>query len=318
MGSASVEQPNNVSQPDNGVVKKQSNFSDIEVLSDTSVSSSSSQRSEQLRGSELKDQLKALLSKYNGSTKHPDVVKVIEELSTLNPTPCNAAKSSLFLGEFYALTSPNFPGRIKPAEGQEDIVQYTLGRLSFNIFQPHKLVCTLRGVRNPVTTNQQPSDDDDDSKQTYSYPLFLDITIHTENGDLPAILRNEAICYENPDIPNRLMVSFTGGTLMPAEEVRKDPARLKLWAETFEGAYKKADEERSYVGRIFQYIIKLLLGLTLPSDDDQLKHSFHFDMKRSPVGYLDVLYLDEDLRITKGNRGTVVVVERATKFMTEQ
>ena len=35
MGSASVEQPNNVSQPDNGVVKKQSNFSDIEVLSDT-------------------------------------------------------------------------------------------------------------------------------------------------------------------------------------------------------------------------------------------------------------------------------------------
>jgi hypothetical protein len=109
------------------------------------------------------------------------------------------------------------------------------------------------------------------------------------------------------------MVAFTGGTLMPADEMKNDLSKLKLWAKTFEGAYEKADTERSYVGRIFQFIIKLLLGLTIPTDDSLLKHSFHFDMKRSPVGYLDVLYLDDDLRITRGNRGTIVVVERSNK-----
>jgi hypothetical protein len=254
----------------------------------------------------LKSKLKSLLAKYDGSTKHPDVVEVINELSEWNPSKQNCAQLPFFMGEFHALTSPNFPGRVQPQKGQEDIVQYTLGRLSFNIFQPHKLVCTLRSVRNPVTPKQFEGKED---QMTLSYPLILDITIHAPGGDLDAILTNEAYCYENPEVNNRLMVSFSGGTLMPADHVKSDISKLKLWAETFDGAYQKADEKRSYIGRIFQYLIKRLLGLTLPTDD--LKHSFHFDMKRSPVGYLDVLYLDEDLRITKGNRGTLVVVERS-------
>ena len=143
-----------------------------------------------------------------------------------------------------------------------------------------------------------------------AYPLVCDITVHTDDGDLPAILIMEATCSENPDINTRLMVSFTGGTLLPAKELRNDSSKLDLWSRTFEGAYKKADEERSYFGWLFQFFIKILLGLTYPTDESLAKHSFHFDMKRSPVGYFDVLYLDDDLRITKGNRGTIVVAER--------
>jgi hypothetical protein len=267
------------------------------------------------RVEELKEKLKSLLAKYYGDTKNPDVVEVVDQLSELNPAKENAAQSSLFLGEFYALTCPNFPGRIEPQKGAEDLVQYTLGRLSFNIFQPHKLVCTLRSVRNPVS-NQNISGQED--KKTFSYPLVLDITIHTPDGDLPATLVNEAYCYENPDVNNRIMVSFSGGTLMPAEEIKHDISKLKLWAQTFEGAYKKADTERSYFGWFFQSMIRILLGLTVPSDDSLLKHTFHFGMKRSPVGYLDVLYLDEDLRITRGNRGTIVVVERSTSSVPQQ
>jgi hypothetical protein len=33
---------------------------------------------------------------------------------------------------------------------------------------------------------------------------------------------------------------------------------------------------------------------------------------------MDVLYLDEDLRITKGNRGTIVVAERTVTTMPQQ
>jgi hypothetical protein len=264
----------------------------------------------QIERMKVKERLKSLLAQHNGSTEHPDVVQTIEELSALNPT-VDAASSPLFLGEFYALTSPNFPGRFAPNKGQEDLVQYTLGRLSFNIFQPNKLVCTLRSVRNPVKLN--PPVEGRHGKKVWSYPLILDISIHSLLGeDLPATLENEATSYKHAKQKGRFMIAFSGGTLIPAKEVAMNPSKLKMWAQTFEGAYKKADEERSYIGRIFQYISKLLLGLTLPTDHSLLKNSsVHFDLMRSPVGYLDVLYLDEDLRITKGNRGTLVVVERA-------
>jgi hypothetical protein len=258
----------------------------------------------------LKAKLKSLLTTHGGSTKHPEVVKTIEELSKMNPAngKGDVVNSPYFLGDFVALTSPNFPGRIDPPNGEEDLVQYSLGRLSFNIFQPKKLVCTLRSVRNPVETQEKPTDDE--AKQKYSYPLVMDITIHTpEHGDLSATLVNDATCYAHGEKPGRIMVSFKGASLKPSEEVARNPELLKRWMNTFEGAYKKAEDERSYIGHVGQFALKMLLGLTLPTD--QAKEGFHFDMKRSPVGYLEVLYLDEDLRITKGNRGTIVVVERA-------
>eukprot|EP00538_Stauroneis_constricta_P010390 CAMPEP_0119557180 /NCGR_PEP_ID=MMETSP1352-20130426/8929_1 /TAXON_ID=265584 /ORGANISM="Stauroneis constricta, Strain CCMP1120" /LENGTH=33 /DNA_ID= /DNA_START= /DNA_END= /DNA_ORIENTATION= len=33
-------------------------------------------------------------------------------------------------------------------------------------------------------------------------------------------------------------------------------------------------------------------------------------MDRAPMGWQDIIYIDKDMRITKGNKGTVVVVER--------
>jgi hypothetical protein len=231
---------------------------------------------------------------------------VIEELIKINPC-LNAAGNPEFLGEFSALTCPNFPGQIEPKPGQEPhAVQYSLGRMSFNIFQPNKLVCTVRSIRNEVVSLGKTPE----GHAKFSYPLIADITIHTDDGDLPAILINEAECYEHTDIKNRLMVTFTGGTLLPTQEVLYDSTKLAIWSKTFQGAYQKADEERSYFGWIFQLFIKLVLGLTYPTDEALAKHCFHFNMKRSPTGHIDVLFQDEDIRITKGNRGTIVVVER--------
>lgn len=258
----------------------------------------------------LKTKLKALLVQTNGSTIDPAVISTIKDLAALNPVYKNAVQSPFFCGSFCALTSPNFPGRLKSAPDTQDIVQYTLGRLSFNIFQPCKLVCTLRSVRNPVVAQMITKKDGLD---TFSYSFILDITIHAPEGDLPAMLVNEGYCYENMEVDNRLMVTFTGGSLMPSDTVKNDKSKKDLWRSTFGGAYKKAEEGRSYIGRFFQFVVKTLLGLTLPGDDFSGKLSFHFDMKRSPAGHFEVLYLDEDLRITRGNRGTLVVVERSRK-----
>lgn len=55
--------------------------------------------------------------------------------------------------------------------------------------------------------------------------------------------------------------------------------------------------------------------MTFPDDDELQRtrdHSVHFDMKRAPRGHMDVLYLSDNTRITRGNRGTLVVVEPAS------
>ena len=273
---------------------------------DSSVSGASSSQTEQ-----LKAELKSLLRQHNGSTKHPEVVRVCQELSkqySSQSKTTNDFDEELFLGDFIALTCPNFPGRLPTnKDGDDSIVQYTLGRLSFKIFQPNSLVCTLRSVRNPVSKCLQ---NDSSGGRAYQYPLILDITIHTPGGDLDAMLINKAIATPHDSLKGRLNVKFSGGTLMPSRHVKEDPQKWKLWKATFEHAYETAHQQRSYLGRMVQYVIQMVLGLTLPDDDDS---AFSFDMKRSPTGHLDVLYLDEDLRITKGNRGTLVVVERQAK-----
>lgn len=262
---------------------------------------------------ELKDRLKSLLTKHFGSTKHPDVIDTIDELAELNPYKEKCSQSPQFPGDFVSHTSPNFPGRLKPAKGQENVVQYTLGRLSFGIFEPHHLVCTVRSIHNLVKLKETLRN----GKHSFTYDSICDITIHTPDGDLPAILIMEGHCCESSNVNNRLNVTFTGGTLTPIDDVWLSTSMMNLWTKTFAGAYKRANEERSFSGWAWHIMLKAMLGLSMPSDDAKRKQGFHFEMKRSPVGHLDVLYLDEFLRITRGNRGTVVVVERAMETATQ-
>ena len=278
----------------------------------------------------LKLKLRSVLCKYNGCTKAKEVDKVVNELAKLNPYPKDCARLDLFHGEYYTLTAPTFPGRVKPINcdiNQKEIVQYTLGRLSFNIFQPNDLVCTVKSIRNPIrplsnttsimTESKDNNDGTDAAAKSFSYNIIVDITIHTPDGDLGATLINRGNCRESDGVNNRIMCTFTGGTLVPSLAVNNDTKMLKLWGKTFAKAYGKADKERSYFGWIYQYFLKLFLGLNMPidvenSDGDSIcENVFHFDIKRPPKGYFDVLYLDHDFRITKGNRGTICVLERS-------
>jgi hypothetical protein len=311
LSRAAVEKQKNQQYP------QRQQTSDVETSGSITESDDSSSRVEANEGptSRLKAKLKSLLIKHNGCTDDNEVMDVVNQLAASNQQTGRCSESDLFEGDYFTITAPTFPGRIKPTnKDDEEMVRYTLGRLSFNIFQPKDLVCTMNSVRNPVHPRTEASKD---GQKTFSYHFVLDITIHTLDGDLPATMINEAFCYEHPDTNNKFMVTFTGGTLMPADELVNDPHMLKLWETTFQDAYQKADEERSYLGWFWQYCLKLLLGLTLPSDKPSavLDHTFHFSMKRSPTGFMQVLYLDDDLRITKGNRGTIVVAERAAGML---
>lgn len=223
----------------------------------------------------------------------------------------------LLKGDFATLSIPPFPGRIEPTKGREDVVQYTLGRLSFNIFQPNELVCTVKSIENQVHPQHNEQGDSGRDTPVFSYDIVVELIIHTPDGDLDATLMNKASCWENEKKNDRLSVSFSGGSLIPGKETYKDSTMLAVWEKTFANAYERAKEERTILGWFYHYCLVFFLGLTLPSDPKHLdcsrdKNSFHFDIGRSPKGFLDVLYMDEDMRITKGNRGTITVVERVS------
>ena len=104
------------------------------------------------------------------------------------------------------------------------------------------------------------------------------------------------------------------GLLMPKK--KNDKASDVLWAKNFTNAYKAADQERTTMGWLLHYGLKWFLGLVYPTNfsaRDGLAHGFSFEMKNPLSFYMDVLYLDEDIRITKGSRGTIVVVDRLSK-----
>ncbi len=57
-------------------------------------------------------------------------------------------------------------------------------------------------------------------------------------------------------------------------------------------------------------ILRMMFGIVPPQEMDHQTGRVSFKMQRSPKGKLELLYLDEELRITQGERGTVLVCER--------
>jgi len=207
---------------------------------------------------------------------------------------------------------PTLSGKIENESGGP--AQFTLGRLSFNIFQPNKLVCTVKSIRNLVVEDDTKSD----NGSGFTYDFHVDLLVHArsdENGeddaDLEAIMINKGFCRPSPDVNNRMLVTFTGSSLVPKK--KNDRASDVLWAKNFENAYRIADRERTTAGWVLHYGLKWFLGLVHPTDasaPDGGAHGFFFEMKKPLSFYFDVLYLDKDIRITKGSRGTIVVVDR--------
>jgi len=317
---------------------------------------------------DAKQRLRKVLSLNHGVTSHPDVLAVIQELASMNPTVVATdtdtatatadendsstststaankvtqippSRSPLLIGKWKTISSPAFPNRIPPEEGKEDIFQYTLGRISFNIFQPNDLICTLGQILSPIDVlewDDETEDQDEDegkgegsqesktaessakeepvrvcSVKRMTYPVIFPMTIHTPKGDLDAVMKMEGEAHASTD--ERIKVRFDAGTLSPSPELVSSPEKMELWKETFAGAYAKADSERGYISGLFRYAIQKVLSVTFPTDESAAasNNSFRYEMKRAPKGFLDVIYLDNDLRITRGNRGSYVVVER--------
>ena len=162
---------------------------------------------------------------------------------------------------------------------------------------------TIHATKKKKPQQQQQQNDSDEEEEEEEEEEVL----------LPCLVSHDAVCYECPNHPHRMKVIFKGSTLMPSGIVLNDPTLLQVWMDTFEGAYHRAALERNILGKALRGFLTWWFQVThLPSDEEMKSASdkrVHFEMKRCPKGYLDILYMSDTTRITRGNRGTIVVVE---------
>lgn len=131
----------------------------------------------------------------------------------------------------------------------------------------------------------------------------------------------------DPDTPNRLSVWFTGGQLSPVPtqqfasssqsphesfsedtQHQQNNSSLDEWIGIFGAEHKRTwGEALSVMGA------KLFLGAELPdgmNPDGTMSYTLHRPYGGHGRGYVDIMYADSEMLITKGNSGTVHVMVR--------
>ena len=243
---------------------------------------------------QAKADLKTALADRNGDTKQVAVVNAIAKLASLNPTPDPAQDRALLEGNWLLISAPNFPGRL---EDEENRYVYTLGRLAFNKFEPVNLRVALERVSQPILATGK--------KNEYSYDIIVEFKIIDEDfPELKGVVKNLGVC--SPVERDALQVKFTGGELAPL--VDRDSEQIKQWLDIF-GSDRKTSQV-ALLDRLKFWLVQTMLGIGQVSAIDPETGKKSFAIKKSPKGLLKLLYLDEELRITKGNRGTVLVCQR--------
>lgn len=236
--------------------------------------------------------LREALATYKGNTKHEAVAAAIEKLVRLNPTAAPTRSEALMDGQWLLISAPNFPNGELREDGK---YIYTLGRLAFNMFQPAKLKIAIERVLQPITPIE--------NGQNRTYDIIVEFTTVDENiPTLKGIVHNLGVCQPSDD--RILQVQFTGGDLAP-----QNGNDLSAWKAVFSNQSKPS--KSSLKERLMSGFLKLMFGIVPPQGMDNTTGRVSFKMQKSPKGKHEILYLDEELRITKGRqRGTVLVCER--------
>jgi hypothetical protein len=237
-----------------------------------------------------KTALRQALAACGGNTKDEAVITAIENLCRLNPTTA-PAQSALQDSEWLLISAPNFPGGEKLPDGR---FVYTLGRLAFNMFQPTKLKLTINKVSQPVFLLG------DGEQRTHDIVVEF-TTVDESVPQIKGIVHNLGVC--KPFDETQLQVNFTGGILKPHPSTN-----MADWQAVFGNQQKPS--ATSWKEKLMSGLLKLMFGLVPAKGMNPETGEIAFSMKRSPKGRLDILYLDEELRITRGEKGTVLVCER--------
>jgi hypothetical protein len=235
--------------------------------------------------------LRQALAACGGNTKDEAVLAAISHLESLNPTTAPASSGKLLDSNWLLISAPNFPKGEQLPNGK---YAYTLGRLAFNMFQPTALKLVIDRVLQPVLLLG-------DGEQR-SHDIVVEFTTIDESlPQLRGIVRNQGVCH--PISERVLQVKFTGGTL-----ALLDPNQMDDWQAVF--SQQRHLPSSSLPEKLTSGLFRLMFGLVPPQAMNPNTGEVSFTMHRSPKGRLEILYLDDELRITRGQRETILVCQR--------
>jgi hypothetical protein len=232
-------------------------------------------------------------------------------------------------GMWLTLSKPSFFGSL--GENDSGDPMYTLGRMSFDMFAPTNLVCSLQGNFNPVEVVN-----DEERKKMLecvpkalreeveggktvlrTYHVVAAFTIEPASGAFPnspnkdvhrpikGIMTTYGYSLPDPKIANRHSIWFTGGRIEP----NNMPSDISEWKRLF----ALHPPKHTFGEKAKLLAIKLLMGATVPESvnkDGSMEYNFTRPIGGHGIAYVDVVYLDETLRIVRGQRGTIFVFSR--------
>lgn len=245
--------------------------------------------------STARDKFLELLKKKDGDWRDEEVKAELERLEAANPTPAAALTGDYLDAEWLQVSRPDFN------YGSDGSTTYSLGQLSFGMYEPKDMKFRIdRLVQDvaPVT----------DGEGNRTWDVFMELTCDDDRyPPFKAKMTTFGRVKPSKDEKEtqRLEVWFTGGELKPAEGTSAD--MKEKWMEVFGDSFK--NKKWSMRGAFKNWMMGMMMGLRPPhsiEDDGKIT----FDMKKPPHGYTDILYIDDKLRVTRGNRGSVVVTTR--------
>lgn len=153
----------------------------------------------------------------------------------------------------------------------------------------------------------------DPSKHTNGIQDIDDIGNQVDEYVVPKPLRglltNHGYCIPDPEVPNRLTVWFSGGSLEMADDYD-----LPVWKELFDGR-TLPDQDAGDMARTLA--TRILLGATAPgtmSNDGTMSYTLHRPIGGHGKVFCDVVYADDVLQVTRGHNGTLHVCTRVPTF----
>lgn len=220
-------------------------------------------------------------------------------------------------------------------KNHNDEYLYSLGRMSFDMFRPTNLKCSIQGIFNTVQMLDASKGElpfsmprkirkelgkslvNGGVKGLRTYNIVVALTIEPDqtragqpaNGScaedvitrpIRGIMTNYGYVLPDPNVANRLSVWFTGGSF----EVNDDEQDLEEWKKIF--GKEAPNRDMSEFARVLA--AKVLLGASI-SDQMEENGTLSYFLKR-PIGghgsaFCDVMYMDDKLRVMRGHNGSI-------------
>ena len=292
---------------------------------------------------EAKESFLAQLTLAEGEVDNHRVQVAYEELSSLYDKEAAHLDDEDLLdaldGIWMQLSNPTFPGCLGTNSAGDR--QYSMGRMSFGVLKPSNMIVSMQNVKNPIIYpdikriggnlaafmdgKEMPLPEGpiatlvkNDPTKLRVYSFLVSFTIDDERyckRPIEGLMENRGFLYPDPDHPRRMLVWFTGGRFWP--RYRRD---VRDWCKAF-GVGNSASAFGEWRSWLYRAATLDTLKEDEPFDpnvacddkgdgdtngDEPCGPVFSYSTKKPMPGYFDILYLGSDLRITRGNRGTVV------------